>query len=80
VRRAHRISVTDDGRAVEKAGRPAAWREAAERVADELVVNIGRHGVIELPVVRAGPGENAIVQRIGAASLALYQELLELQG
>ena len=79
VRRAHRLSVTDDGRAIEKAGRPPGWREGAERVGKELDVNVGRHGVIELPVVRAGPGEGAIVRRIGAASLALYQELLELQ-
>jgi hypothetical protein len=30
-------------------------------------------------VVAAGPGEEAITKRIADASLALYQELLELQ-
>lgn len=79
VRRGHRISVTDDGAAIEKAGRPPRWREAADRLAEELVVNISQKGVISLPVVPVGPGEERIVRRIGEASLGLYQELLELE-
>jgi hypothetical protein len=79
VRRPGRISVSDDGAAVRKAGRPPGWRDAAARIDDELVVNVSRHGVVSLPVVAAGPGLEAIVQRIGDASLALYQELLELR-
>jgi hypothetical protein len=79
VYREQRISVTDDGAAIEKAGRPTGWREVAARLADELVVNVSRHGVVELPVVRVGPSEEKIVQRIGGASLVLYQELLELE-
>jgi len=78
VHRDQRISVTDDGAAVEKAGRPPGWREAADRAADELVVNVGRHGVISLPVVRVGPPEDEIVQRIARASLAVYQDLLDV--
>jgi hypothetical protein len=78
VRREHRISVTDDGAAIEKAGRPARWREAADRVDEELDVNISQGGVISLPVVRVGPCEQKIVRRIGESSLGLYQELLEL--
>jgi excisionase family DNA binding protein len=78
VHREHSISVTDDGAAMAKAGHPAGWREAAERVADELVVNISRQGVVSLPVVRVGPPEEEVVTRIGTASLALYQELLDL--
>jgi hypothetical protein len=76
--RQSRVSVTDDGAAVERAGRPTGWRTVADRVADELVVNISRRGVVSLPVAAAGPGREAIVKRIGAASLTLYQELLEL--
>jgi hypothetical protein len=34
--------------------------------------------VVWLPVVGRGPDEETIVRRIGEASLALYQELLEL--
>jgi hypothetical protein len=79
LRREHRVSVTDGGAAIEKAGRPPGWREVADRVARELIVNVGRHGVISLPVVAAGPGEEAIVQRIGRASVGLYQELLDLE-
>jgi hypothetical protein len=70
--------VRDDGAAVEKAGRPAGWRTVAERVARELVVNVSRGGVVSLPVVPAGPGLDAIVARVGEASLTVYQELLDL--
>ncbi|HEY5318313.1 MAG TPA: hypothetical protein VIJ20_10060 [Solirubrobacteraceae bacterium] len=79
VRREHRISVTDGGAAIARAGRPPGWRDAAGRVADELVVNVSHHGVVSLPVVPVGPGEQTIVRRIGEASLGLYQELLELE-
>jgi hypothetical protein len=72
------ITVSDEGRAIERAGAPQGWRVAADRVASELDVNVSRHGVVSLPVVRVGPGEDAIVRRIAEASLALYQELLEL--
>ena len=37
-------------------GLPPGWREVAERLADEIVVNVSRHGVISLPVSRRGPG------------------------
>jgi hypothetical protein len=73
------VSVTDDSAAAQRAGRRAGWRSVGERVADELLVNVGRDGAISLPVVRVGPGQDAIAKRIAAASLALYQELLELE-
>ena len=79
VHREGRISVTDDGEAVRRAGRPPRWRDAVERVLDEFDVNISREGVVSLPVVAVGPGEEEIVQRIEQASLSLYQELLELR-
>ena len=72
------ITVSDEGSAIERAGAPQGWRLAADRVAAEFDVNVSRHGVVSLPVVRVGPGEDAIVRRIAEASLALYQELLEL--
>jgi len=71
--------VRDDGAAVEKAGRPAGWRAVAERVARELVVNVSRGGIVSLPVVPAGPGFDAIVARVGDASLTVYLELLDLE-
>lgn len=72
------MTVTDDGAAIERAGAPQRWRAASDRVAAEFDVNVSRHGVVSLPVVKAGPGEDAIVRRIAEASLAFYQELLEL--
>lgn len=78
MRRGHRTEVTEDGAAFERAGRPTRWGEAAGRVEHELTVNFSRHAVISLPIVRVGPSEDQIVQRIGRASLAFYQELLDL--
>jgi hypothetical protein len=78
VRRGPRTWVSDDGAAFERAGRPRRWHQAARRVEQELVVNFSRTGVISLPVVPAGPSEAQVVQRIGEASRAFYQELLEL--
>jgi hypothetical protein len=85
VRRDRRTSVTDDGRAIDKAQPPAGWRAAgwrtaAQRIARELDVNVSRQGAVSLPVVAVGPGLDAVASRIAEASLALYQELLELEG
>ena len=44
------------------------------------MVNVTRQGTVWLPVVPAGPPEGVVVARIEKASLALYQELLDLQG
>jgi hypothetical protein len=78
VHRDRRTSVTDDGAAVERAGRPEGWKDTARRIADKFVVNVSRTGVVSLPVVRVGPPEAKIIRRIAQASLAFYQELLEL--
>jgi hypothetical protein len=78
VHRDHRVSVTDDGAAVVKAGLPCGWEEVCARLAAELNVNISRQGVVGLPVVRIGPSEPLVVERIGRASLALYEDLLDL--
>lgn len=78
IRREHRITVTDDGAAVQRAGRRGETQQAMDRVLDEFDVNISPAGVVSLPVVPVGPAEDEVVRRIGAASLALYQELLEV--
>ena len=70
--------VSDQGGAVERAGKPPGWRDAAEQLAGALGVNVSRAGVVSLPVVPAGPGYDVIVSRVGEASLGLYEELLEL--
>ncbi len=76
--RAQRTSVSDEGAAVQRAGKPTGWLALAERLERDRDVNITRQGVVWLPVVAAGPVEQAIVQRIAEASLALYQDLLEV--
>lgn len=77
-RPAHRVEITDDGGAIERAGKPAGWRDVAAQLERELIVNISRRGVVSLPVVGAGPDEDVVIARIAEASLALYDELLEL--
>lgn len=76
--RAQRTSVSDRGAAVQRAGKPAGWLTVAEQLERERDVNITRQGVVWLPVVAAGPGEQALIERIAEASLALYEDLLEL--
>lgn len=78
IHRAPRTSVSDQGAAVERAGQPAGWLAIAEQLQRNRDVNITRRGVVWLPVVAAGPSERAIVKRIAEASLAFYQDLLEL--
>jgi hypothetical protein len=80
VHRDLRTHITDDGAAVSRAGSPGHWQDVAHRLGRELDVNISRHGVISLPVVRAGPPEAAVVRRVAEASRAFYQELLEVGG
>jgi hypothetical protein len=79
IRRERRVSVTDGGAAIERGGYPPGWRQVAERIANELTVNVTRQGVVWLPVVRVGPGLEEVTRRIGDASLTLYQDLLELR-
>jgi hypothetical protein len=79
VHRERRTTVSDAGAAIEAAGRSPGWREVAERLERELNVNISRRGVVWLPVVPAGPGEAAIVDRIARASARFYNDLLDLE-
>jgi hypothetical protein len=79
VRRPHRITVSDDAKAFAHAGASRRWRGVAERLERELNVNVSGSGAVWLPVVRVGPGERIIAERIAHASLAFYQDLLELE-
>ena len=69
--------MSDDGQALELAGVAGRWRAVADRLERELNVNVSGSGAVWLPVVRVGPGERAVVERIAAASRAGYQDLLE---
>ena len=77
-RRERRVDVTDEGRAVALAGTPPGWRDVARRIEQDYCVNVSRHGAVFLPV--SGPFTvEEIEERIAAASLALFQDLLDLQ-
>ena len=76
--REQRLSVSDHGAALRKAGAAPGWERACGRVHAELDVNITRGGVVWLPVVAVGPDEQEVARRIGRASLIFFQELLEL--
>ncbi len=79
LRRERRVSVSDRGMALQKAGTRPGWTRACARVHAELDVNITRGGVVWLPVVAVGPTEADVARRIGRASLIFFQELLELE-
>jgi hypothetical protein len=78
-RRERRVSVSDRGAALEKAGAAPEWQRASASVHAELDVNVTRAGVVWLPVVAVGPSEEDVARRIGQASLIFFQELLELE-
>ena len=76
-RREGRVDVSDGGIAVELAGTPPGWRDVARRIELEYCVNVSRQGIVFLPVARCFTVEE-IEERIAAASVALYQDLLDL--
>jgi hypothetical protein len=79
IRRPNRVTVSDRAAAYERAAVSVPWRSVADRLERELNVNISGAGAVWLPVVRVGPGEEAIVDRIARASLSFYQDLLDLE-
>jgi hypothetical protein len=74
-KRLHRYVLSDLGRAVEKAGKPTGWRDAAEIAC--LPMNIDRQGTVFVPVVE-GRDIGDLVVRIADASRAVYEALLAL--
>lgn len=78
VQRGRRSLVTDDAAAVELAGRSAGWRETAQQVVDADSLNLSRGGAVLVPAVAGGLSVDSLVERVAAVSLAVYQELLEL--
>jgi hypothetical protein len=80
VQRGRRYLVTDDGAAVERAGRPSGWRDAAQRVVDEDSLNLSRSGAVFVPAVEGGCAIDSLVERVATVSLAVYEEILDLDG
>jgi len=78
-RRGRRYDLRDDGRAVELAGRPAGWREAAAAAVGHLGLNLTRTAVVSVPAVEGGVDRDWLAGRVAEASLAVYDALLELE-
>lgn len=76
-RRGHRYDIDDLGTAVAIAGRPTRWREAAQRVVQEVGWNINREGVVFMQAVE-GRDIDDLVRRTAEASLAVLQALLDI--
>jgi hypothetical protein len=70
----------DGARGVDAANRPPGWGEVARRVVDELDLNLNRRGVVfvSAPESSGDARLDAIALRVGDASLAVYEALLEL--
>jgi ankyrin repeat protein len=77
-RRGIRYDIDDLGRAVEFAGRPPGWLEAAERAVAQLGWNVNRSGVVFVQVVE-GRDIDDLVRRTGEASKAVLEALLALE-
>ena len=75
-KRLHRYVLGDRGRAVEKAGKPTGWRDAAEIAC--LRMNIDRQGTVFVPVIE-GRGIGDLVVRLADASRAVHEALLALE-
>jgi hypothetical protein len=79
-KRGRRFDLRDDGRAVELGGRPEGWRELAVRLVErELSLNVSRDGVVFVPAVEGGLDLSGLAERVAEASLALYEELLDVE-
>jgi hypothetical protein len=79
-KRGRRFELRDDGRAVELAGCPEGWRELAVQLVErELWLNVSRDGIVFVQAVEGGLHLSRLAERVAEASLALYQELLDLE-
>ena len=71
-KRLHRYLLSDRGRAVEKAGKPSGWREAAEIAC--LPMNVDRPGTVFVPIVEGRDIEDLVV-RLADASRSVHEAL-----
>ena len=80
-RRGARFLFTDDAGGVDRSGRPPGWRDAAQRAVDADYLNLSRSGAVF--VTANAPGRRRaddLVRRVAALSLAVYEEILDLEG
>ncbi|HEY2218379.1 MAG TPA: hypothetical protein VGH35_03505 [Gaiellaceae bacterium] len=74
------VHFSDEARGVEAAGRPAGWLPVAQQVVRDLDLNINRRGVVFVasPLSRPFAWRRSLERRVGDASVAVYEALLEL--
>jgi hypothetical protein len=75
-KRGHRYDISDDGSAVRAAGMPPDWYRLADRVVEEVGLNVNRRGVVFVPAVE-GRDIASLVARVAQTSLAVYSTLLD---
>ncbi len=76
-RRRHRYDLSDDGAAVELAGKRRAWFDAAQQIVAADGFNINRRGVVFVPAVE-GRDIDDLCARLCESSRRVYLALLEL--
>jgi hypothetical protein len=76
-KRGRRYDLSDEGAAVKKAA-VRDWLPVAEAVVEEEGFNVNRRGVVFVPAVE-GRDLASLAARLAETSLAVYQELLELE-
>ena len=69
-KRLHRYLFTDRGRAIQKAGKPPGWREAAGLAVEPM--NLDRRGVVFVPV-NVGRDLDDVLRRLADASRAVHE-------
>jgi hypothetical protein len=74
-KRLQRYTLSDRGRAIEKSGKPARWREAAERAVEPM--NVDRQGIVFVPTV-GGSHLPQLVERLADASRAVHEAVVVL--
>lgn len=76
-RRGHRYDLSDDGAAVDCAGRRRGWLEVAQHVVAADGFNVNRRGAVFVPVV-AGRDIDRLCARLAESSRRVYLAVLEL--
>jgi hypothetical protein len=78
VRRGRNYLVTDDGAAVARTGQRPGWRDAAQRAMAEDALNLSREGAVFVPARSRDRPIESLAERVAKLSLAVYQEILDL--
>jgi sugar lactone lactonase YvrE len=75
--RGHRYDLSDEGAAVELAGRRRGWFDVAQRVVAADGFNVNRRGAVFVPAVE-GRDIDGLCARLGQSSRRVYLAVLDL--